>query len=269
MRMAPLFPSAALVALVASCGAAVGDSCRIDSDCEGGLICLASTCQTSTAVSDRFAPLSEDAVTPTPGPDTAAPSDDVTVTETPATHPCGDQPYMRTLLHCQEPRGAFTPGTGECLEPTAKYPVRSITMHAEASFVKMASLANPVLKGGIESGATAVSLWQDGDLALNCQGDQIWMRTDADRKADCSGEFGPGEFPLTIPISNPPLFIVVHDAEFDLSTGRLTGIVDREKLIADLPEAIRETGANLVTADVDTDGDGTPEDAFVALTVCF
>ncbi len=255
--------------ILAGCGAAEGDSCLLDSDCEGGLICLSSRCSTHEAVQSEFAPLADDAATPTTDTTAGDASERTETVAGPATHPCGEQPYSRTLLSCTPPSGVFEAGAAPCAEPTAKYPVKMVTMEPLGGFQKMAALATPVLTKGFEEGTIAVSLWQDGDLATNCQGDQIWVRDDADRNADCTGSFGPDSFPLTIPISNPPLFIVVRDAVFDLNTGRLTGIVDREKLIADLPEAIRETGATLVTADVDTDGDGTPEDSRVTLTVCF
>ncbi len=265
--------------LLTACGTAAGGSCRLDSDCEGGLMCLEGVCATRDTALAAFAPKdatdgADGAAADTSTADTAAPDPGDTATDdetwTPiAGHTCGEQPYMHTYPTCEPDQGIFEAGATPCAEPSAKYAAKSIRMEAEGGFVKMAALANPILEKGVADGSITAQLWQDGALALNCAGQGIWVRDADDRGADCASVTGSDTFPLTIPLSDPPLYIVVRDITFDLQTGRLEGLVDRDKLIADLPEAIRETGANLVEANVDTDDDGKPDDSTVVLTVCF
>jgi hypothetical protein len=253
-------------ALSLACGATEGESCRLQSDCEPGLMCFEGKCITQAVAADALSYHDTGSSRVTPSDDAATePNADAAVVQT---HPCGEQPYSKILLACAEPRNIFAARSGTCEEPSGKYSVRSIVMEPEGGFAKMAPVASPVIKNGLDDGTIKVELWRDGDFALNCDGKSAWMIDESDRAADCTAKYAANSFPLLIPIGSG-LHIVIDDVQFDLNNGRMTGRVDRQKLVADLPEALRPVAEGLIAADVDTDGDGTPEDSTVTLTVCF
>ncbi|MFT5433074.1 MAG: hypothetical protein ACI9OJ_003779 [Myxococcota bacterium] len=253
-----------LSCVVAGCAATEGESCRLSSDCSGGLVCSDALCVTPEALRSAM------------NPDTVAGADsggsDVVVPRSDAapvavTHPCGDQPYQIQVLDCAPAKGVFDSAAAPCMEPTSKHRVRSVVIDDVGGLGPLSTVANSYIAAEIggDEPSINIELWRDGTFGLNCPGPHAWVTRTEDIGDDCTATYQ-GRFPITI-IGDA--IAVVEDAVFDLTTGKVTGTVDRQALADQLPEDLQPVVDNLVVLDVDTDGDGIMDRASASLTVCF
>ncbi len=232
------------------CTSGAGDSCSIDSDCDPGLLCLSGTCATSEEVSDALMQGARrgtsDIIEEDLGSDSGK---DVPIAE------------------CAAPLGLFKPGTAPCSEPATKRKVISIVIVKEGGLTKLADLANPLIVEKIADETIVVDLWVDGTLSTACDFEHAWVvKKDQGINSDCTPQYG-DSFPMPIPLGEVGIAIV-ENAEFDPSTGELTGYVNKQQLLEQVPEGqLRSTASLLVTEDADTDGDGTPDMASVRITI--
>jgi hypothetical protein len=249
---------------VTGCAATEGQSCRLSSDCSGGLVCSDALCVTPEALRSAMNP---DVVAgaDSGGSDVVVPRSDAAPVA--VTHPCGDQPYQVQVLDCAPAQGVFDSEAAPCMEPASKHRVRSVVIDNTGGLGPLATVANSYIASEIagDDPSINIELWRDGTLALNCPGPHAWVTRTEDIGEDCTATYQ-GRFPITI-IGGA--VAVVEGALFDLTTGKVTGTVDRQALVDQLPAGLQPVAQDLIVLDVDTDGDGTMDRASASLTVCF
>ena len=242
--------AAALAALaLAACPEAEGGPCRLDSDCEGGLVCaFDGLCQRFAAVQASF--------------DTVQPVDVTSFDTTPA-----DTAGAPDASGCAPVANVFAAGAAPCPAAAEVRAVSGLVIAEEGNgLARLAAVANQVLANGFDQGDIAMALHLDGTLAPGCAVDFAWVRTPDDLAADCTPRFGKDRMPLDIPglVSTS-----VDFATLDPETHVLTGLVDKQKLLARLDESIRAVADSLIDEDVDTDGDQVPDKSSAIIQVLF
>ena len=240
--------------MLAGCPAPEDDSCRLDSDCEAGLICHLGVCATPGAVADALANAG------------ANYTEDASATEASALAEVAASADA-DQVECKPPSGVFdVAGAAPCPEPVSKRPVTSIEIVKEGGLTNLADLANPLIVNKIADGTIAVALWVDGTLAPGCTWKHAWIAGDGHGiSGDCTAKHTT-TFPMPVPLGDVGI-AVVEGAVYDPVTGVLTGLVDKEQLLEQVPEGLKETASKLVVEDVDTDGDQTPDRASATLII--
>ncbi len=129
----------------------------------------------------------------------------------------------------------------------------------------VAEIGNSIIQAGFDEGQIPLAMWVDGSFEDGCEWGIAWIRDDADILDDCTAKFTD-----TMPFSIPQLVdATIYNAVFDPSTNRVTGILNREELLASIDPSIRETAGNFFINDVDTDGDGTLDHTSIILELTF
>jgi len=245
--------TAALLGLslaAAGCPESAGGACRLDSDCEGGLVCaFDGVCRTFAAVQASF--------------DTVQAVDvvafDTVKADTTATDDANGA--------CAPVLGVFAAGSAPCPAAATILPVTGLVIAEEGNgLARLAAVANAVLADGFDQGTITLALHVDGTLAAGCTADLAWIRSAEDRHADCTPVFGADRMPLDIPslVSTSVDFAVL-----DPETHILTGLVDKQALLLTLDESIRPVADGLIDEDVDTDGDDVPDKSSAIIQVLF
>ena len=225
-----------------------GKSCEIDSDCAPGTLCsLEGTCETFETVADILAHAGNSIST------------DAGALEAKGWD-CLEEG------ECTARKAVFESSTETCLEPAEKRVVSLLaiaeTGHAAAN---LGTLGNGIIASGFEDGTIHLELWVDGDFGPGCEYTVAWMRSDDDRKADCTAVFTD-----TMPFSIPELVqATVYEAQFDPCANTVSGLLNKAEILASMDEAIRETAGNLIDEDVDSDGDGVNDRTTVILELTF
>jgi hypothetical protein len=232
------------------CLGSSGEACRIDSDCGSGLVCsLEGQCTAYAVLKEQIAHPTAPVVSETVGGDTGG-GNETTSTDT------------------ETDAGQCTPPTGSwpCAGPTAKRTVTNLVLAPSGhGMVRLADLANPIIESNFDEGKVALELWIDGTLAAGCSATFAWVRNDADIGA--APECLPA-FVTTMPFDVPGLVsAIVYQAVLEPGTLVLTGLVNRDELIASMDPALRESATTLIDVDVDTDHDGTNDRTSIILTV--
>ncbi len=213
----------AVLLLSSGCLSEAGDTCRLDSDCDGSLVCgLDSVCT---------------------------------------------QPTCAVNGTCPQDADAAVPDVEEgCTAPASKRRADEILVLVEGGLKSLAALANPVIEDGIASGDTVVELWVYGDLPPLCDDTCVWTTAEAQLEEDCTPIYGM-DFPLPIPLFGG-FTALVTDVTYDTKTGKLTGVLNEDDILQQVPEgSLRDTADGLIETDVDTDSDGTPDMVSVVLTI--
>jgi hypothetical protein len=167
---------------------------------------------------------------------------------------------------CTPVSGAFEAATAPCPAAPEVRVVKNLQLATEGhGLAQLAGVANQVLDNAYESGEAKLELRIDGSLDAGCTNILAWVRDERDVGADC--------VPLhtgTMPFEVPNLVEgVVEAAVFDQSTNLVHGRVDKETLIASLAPELQSVAQNLITEDVDIDGDSVPDRASVILELTF
>ena len=243
-----------------ACTVAEGETCQIDSDCEPGTLCsLDGQCQTYDEVAASLEAIgapadisvaSNDTAT---APDTSEPEDTVPT----------DQDTSCTQAYS----AMFTEAAAQpCLEPTSKRTVTLLQIAEEGhGAVNAAGVGNGIIESGFEAGQVPLSMWIDGTLEDNCEWGIAWIRDEADRLDDCTATFTD-----TMPFAIPGILeAVIYEAKFAPETNRVTGLINKAEVLANLDVAFREVATKLFVNDVDTDGDGVPDHTSVILELTF
>ncbi|MCA9517441.1 MAG: hypothetical protein KC635_21015 [Myxococcales bacterium] len=240
----PLAIAALLTASATGCLRSDGESCRVDSDCGGGAICaLDNVCRTVAAVEASL--------------DTRQAVDVVTYDTVDTQGATGD------ATGCEPVAGVFDAATGACPEPTTKRTVTAIVIAQEGGLAGLAEVANQVIANGFDDGSLTLELWIDGSLAAGCARVLAWMRGPEDRNADCTAVFSDA-MPFVIP---GLVTTSVDHAQLDPETLVLTGLVDKAKLIESMAPELRDVAEQLITLDVDTDGDEVADMASAVIQI--
>ncbi|PIE18403.1 MAG: hypothetical protein CSA66_04790 [Proteobacteria bacterium] len=244
--------AASAAALLGACAlGGEGAGCRVDSDCEAGLLCApAGTCQSEAAVAASLErPGAADAV------------DVVSFTDTAATGGAGGD-----VTGCAPLAGVFEASQARCREPRVKLTVTGlVVLDSGAGLAQLATVANPVIAAGYDEGTLAMALWVDGEYAPGCPHALAWMRGQADRAADCTAVFSD-----SMPFEVPNLVsTAIEQAHLDPETNILRGLVDKAALLASMDEVLRDVADSLIVLDVDTDGDEVPDRASAHLEILF
>ena len=130
---------------------------------------------------------------------------------------------------------------------------------------RLSDLANPIIESNFNDEKITLDLWIDGTLAAGCSATFAWVRNAAD--VGGAPECLP-EFVETMPFDVPGLVsTTVYQAVLEPETLYLTGLVNREELVASMAPALQETATGLIDVDVDTDHDGTNDRTSIIMTV--
>lgn len=249
MRWARYFAFGSAILAGAGCLGAAGQTCTIDSDCDSGLVCsLHGVCTAYAAMQEELAhPTAPDASDTTGGNADAADS-------TPAELGPDASP-------CTPPLGHWT-----CGGPANKRTVTNLVLAPSGhGMARLSDLANPIIESNFNDAKIALELWIDGTLGAGCDAPLAWVRTPDDVSAspECLPAFV-GKMPFDVP---GLVSAIVYQATLDPQTLVLTGLVNRDELIASMAPALRDTATGLIDVDVDTDHDGTPDRTSIILTV--
>lgn len=235
----------------AGCLGASGETCRIDSDCGSGLVCsLERQCTAYAVLAEQLAHPTTPDVSETVGGDDASEVSSETATET------------------ETDAGQCTPpsGTWPCAGPVAKRKVTNLVLADSGhGMARLADLANPIIESNFNDEKITLDLWIDGTLAAGCNATFAWVRNAADigGAPECLPTFVE-----TMPFDVPGLVsATVYQAVLEPGTLVLTGLVNRDELVASMDPALQETAAGLIDVDVDTDHDGTNDRTSIILTV--
>ncbi len=251
MTFALALAGAGLGASLGACLGASGETCRIDSDCGSGLVCsFERQCTAYAVLKEQLAHPTAPHVSETVGGDVAS-----EVSSETATDPETD------AGQCTTPSG-----TWPCAGPVAKRKVTNRILAASGhGMARLADLANPIIESNFGEDKVTLDLWIDGTLAAGCSATFAWVRNPADIGA--APECLPA-FVGTMPFDVPGLVsAIVYEAVLEPETLVLTGLVNRDELIASMAPALRETATSLIDVDVDTDHDGTNDRTSIILTV--
>ena len=202
------------VALVTGCTASQGDACRIDSDCEAGLLCArdgvcrAAGDPVNKAQPDLGAPIAQDDATG---------GSDVCVTPT-----------------------DFGTGGGTCPARTTALRLTKLVILPEGGLGKIAAAANPTIATDMKEGRIHIELWDD----------TTWVPFDAEGAAICS-QIEPSMFPMTVPTF--PVHSLVYDAKLDAGKTKLTGWASKQQIVASMKCELHAAAESLVEADLGPD----------------
>ena len=243
-----------------ACTVAHGETCQIDSDCDPGSLCsLDGLCETYDEVAANLEAIGGYVASSGSSKDVVSEPDTTSSEETTPTDQTGP---------CTAAYGAiFTEASAKpCSEPSTKRVVTLLQI-AEAGHgaVNAAGVGNGIIESGFEAGQVPLSMWVDGTMNDGCDWGIAWMRDEADRLDDCTATFTD-----TMPFSIPGILeAVIYEAEFDPKTNRVTGLIDKAEVLANLDESFRDVATKLFENDVDSDGDGVMDRTSVILELTF
>lgn len=252
------------------CLAEQGEKCRIDSECEPGLVCgLQNTCQTFQQVYQYFHPPKPDVVfsdtdgggqPDAPDIDTPPPDEGAADNGTPIDDAGPDGGG------CPGPTEFFGPHDPPCPEPPEKRVVTGMTIAAEGhGAAGLAFVANGMLEEYFLQDKIYFEMWVDGTFEQGCSWQLGWWRRAEDRNADCSLIYT-DIFPFEI----PDLVVVkIYEAVVDPDTLVLTGYLDEQEMIDSMDPSMHEAADQMIELDLDTDGDQVPDKATIILTLSF
>ena len=134
---------------------------------------------------------------------------------------------------------------------------------AASTWSSVLAVIPPTANHGFDDGSLTLELWIDGSLAAGCARVLAWMRGPEDRNADCTAVFSDA-MPFVIP---GLVTTSVDHAQLDPETLVLTGLVDKAKLIESMAPELRDVAEQLITLDVDTDGDEVADMASAVIQI--
>lgn len=252
-----------LFLLAQGCGAATGEPCAIDSDCETGLACSPELeCVTYAELQSYMS--ETEFVSPSEEAFDEQALEAYLIQQGLIRFECGG-----SADECSDPQGVFAPSTGTCAAPGCMAAVQALTLATEGhGLAKMSLVANAVIPSYFEEGVVQIDLWVDGTFSQDCPHEVQFAQTLDDRNDDCTVNGGD-----VIELLFPSIteFDVIN-ASIDAATLEITGLVDKEQMLANVPEAdptILGVIENSVEEDVDTDDDGEPDMASIVMTASF
>lgn len=245
-RLAPLLGLAGLL-LSAGCISALGEPCAVDSDCKPGFVCsLDGECSTFEGVQSSFVVEVDVTV--------------ITLDSLNGDSGGGNDTDAGPDGGCVTPVGSWTCGDTPTKKVVALYEIAS-EGHGAAGLSGAAGL---VLGPGFEDGSIYTEVWVDGTLSDACQPRLGWVRGDKDIE-NCAPKYVD-----KVPFEIPGLVeLFIYNYTFTPSTGVLSGLVDKEEILASLDPALRSAFEPMVQENVDTDGDGIPDLSTFVMTVTF
>ncbi|TNF37015.1 MAG: hypothetical protein EP329_04245 [Deltaproteobacteria bacterium] len=247
------FFAMSLAALVAGsaggCLEEAGQTCRLDSDCQAGLLCdLDGVCRAYTVVKASYDVVEDVEVT---GCDTGGAADTVAA----------------DTAGCAAVAGVFEAGSAPCPEAATVRQVTALVIQDhDNGLADLAAVANQVLANGFSEGTITLALHVDGELTTGCPRTVAWIRGADDRNADCTPVFSDA-MPLDIPNLVSTKVDGASVVQVDENTLTLRGLVDEQALLDSLDEALRDVADQLVVSDTDTDCDGSPDHASAVIEV--